>query len=123
MKKVDIIRLYFRSWIEQNRNNYDEIFEENAIYIECYGPEYHGLIQIKKWFDDWNKNGKVPEWSIKQIIAEDNIAVVEWYFECSYNNEISGFNGCSIVEFSNSNRIKSLKEFQSKAEHDYPYGK
>ncbi len=123
MKKEDIIKLYFQSWIKQNRDNYDEIFDENVVYSECYGPEYHGLTQIKKWFDDWNKSGKVLEWSIKQIITEGNIMVVEWYFECDYDNNISGFNGCSIIEFSSKSKIKHLKEFQSKAEHNYPYGK
>ena len=47
--------------------------------------------------------------------------VVEWYFECDYNNEISGFDGVSIIEFNKNMKIINLKEFQSKSEHDYPY--
>ena len=42
------------------------------------------------------------------------ITVVEWYFECNYNNEIGGFDGVSIIEFDKSMKIINLKEFQSK---------
>ena len=42
------------------------------------------------------------------------ITVVEWNFECNYNNEIGGFDGVSIIEFDKSMKIINLKEFQSK---------
>ena len=37
--------------------------------------------------------------------------------------KIDGFDGVSIIEFTDDNRIKSVKEFESKKEHIYPYGK
>ncbi len=36
---------------------------------------------------------------------------------------IDGFDGVSIIEFNDDNKIASVKEFQSKHEHEYPYGK
>lgn len=42
------------------------------------------------------------------------ITVVEWNFECNYNNEIDGFDDVSIIEFDKSMKIINLKEFQSK---------
>ncbi len=47
--------------------------------------------------------------------------VAEWYFECDYNHEIGGFDGVSIIEFNDDMKIVNLKEFQSKAEHYFPY--
>ena len=94
---------------------------EGIIYSECYGPEYHGLPQILKWFSDWNIKGTVLKWEIKKFIHQGLFTVVEWYFECDYNNEISGFDGVSIIEFNKNMKIINLKEFQSKSEHDYPY--
>ena len=38
------------------------------------------------------------------------------------DGEESFFDGISLVEFSENGKIQSLKEFQSKAEHVFPYG-
>ena len=59
--------------------------------------------------------------NVKKFIHQGLFTVVEWYFECDYNNEISGFDGVSIIEFNKNMKIINLKEFQSKSEHDYPY--
>ena len=120
-KKEKIIRDYFNSWIDNNINKLEKIFSPNVIYCECYGPEYHGLDTLKMWFKDWHMNGKVFIWDIKQIINEGNIYVVEWYFKFEYNNKISDFDGVSIIEFNNEDKIINLKEFQSKSKHYFPY--
>ena len=61
------------------------------------------------------------EWTIYKCIRIDNIVIVEWYFKCDYENEISAFNGVTIAEFEEKNKIYSLREYESKAEHHYPY--
>lgn len=121
MQKEDVIKNYFQSWLDKNIEPLENIFSDDIIYSECYGPEYHGLPQILKWFSDWNIKGTVLTWEIKKFIHQGLFTVVEWYFECDYNNEISGFDGVSIIEFNKNMKIINLKEFQSKSEHDYPY--
>lgn len=121
MQKEDIVRRYFQAWLDKNIEPLESIFSETILYRECYGPEYHGLSQILEWFTEWNKNGTVLRWEIKQFIHQDMFTAVEWYFECSYNNEIGGFDGVSIIEFDENMMIVNLKEFQSKAEHICPY--
>ena len=121
MQKEDVIKNYFQSWLDKNIEPLENIFSNDIIYSECYGPEYHGLPQILKWFSDWNIKGTVLKWEIKKFIHQGVFTVVEWYFECDYNNEISGFDGVSIIEFNKNMKIINLKEFQSKSEHDYPY--
>ena len=44
--KVDVIKKYFQSWLDNDVEIVKQTFSENALYSECYGPEYHGLSQI-----------------------------------------------------------------------------
>lgn len=117
----EIIKQYFRCWLDKNSKPLNTLFSDDIIYTECYGPQYHGLNQLEKWFDDWNQRASVLKWDIKQIIIAQNQAVVEWYFECVYDGKKDGFDGVSIMKFQADMKICELKEFQSKSEHIYPY--
>ena len=50
----------------------------------------------------------------------DKILVVEWNFECIWEGKLRNFDGVSIVEFDENNRIINLREFESKSTHYYP---
>lgn len=117
----EIIRRYFQSWLNVDIETVKETFSDNAIYSECYGPEYHGLFQIVRWFEDWNKKGRVLEWTIKRTIASDKTIIAEWYFKCDYDGSVDEFDGVTIADFNKDNKIVKLCEFQSKTEHYYPY--
>lgn len=121
-EKEHIIKNYFNTWLTKDGSELKNIFYSNVIYIECYGPEYHGLGDIVRWFKDWNEKGTVLVWDIKQFIHQGNITVAEWYFKCEYNGDIEEFEGVSLIEFNYENRIVSLKEFLSKIPHYNPYG-
>ena len=119
--KEKIINQYFESWINKDISIIEKHFSQNIKYIECYGPEYNGIKQICKWFNDWNNGNNVLKWDIKRFIEIKNTVVVEWFFECEYDKNISGFDGVSIIEFDDNNKIILVKEFQSNAEHTFPY--
>ena len=119
--RKEIIKQYFKSWIDKNINIIEKYFSSDVKYIECYGPEYNGIEQIKQWFYDWNKENCVLQWNIKGFISQNNIIVVEWYFECENKLKKYSFDGVSIIEFDQSNKIKLIKEFQSKSDHIFPY--
>lgn len=121
MQREEIVKSYFQAWLDQNVESLKNIFSEDAIYSEYYGPVYHGLPQILKWFDEWNNNGKVLKWDIQRFIHQDLLTVVEWTLENNYNDEIGRIDGVSIFEFNADQKIVSVKEFQSKSEHNYPY--
>lgn len=120
-EKENLIRKYFSAWINKNPDVLPEIFSEDIVYSECYGPEYNGLIQIMLWFRDWNENGCVLEWRIKSFMHDGDRLAVEWYFKCVFKGETGGFDGVSLVKFNEKGRICNLKEFQSKSEHVFPY--
>lgn len=121
IEREKIIESYFDCWLNNNSLMLRKIFDLDAIYSECYGPKYNGLYSIERWFDDWNKQGQVLVWDIKQFIHQNNITVVEWYFKCKYKEKVSEFDGVSLIEFNNDNYIVNLKEFQSKIPHYYIY--
>jgi hypothetical protein len=121
LEREQIIKNYFAAWLNKDNLVLKQSFASNAIYSECYGPEYHSLETIELWFSDWNKRGTVLIWDIKQFIHQGNKAVVEWYFKCEFDGELGDFDGVSIIEFNTENYIVSLKEFQSKSIHYYPY--
>ena len=118
--KEQQIRCYFQSWIDNDMNEFINVFDPKVVYTECYGPEYHGVEQLKQWFGDWQQKGKVLEWTIKQFLHQNNVVAVEWYFKCDYENHVDGFDGVSIITFAEE-KMLTVKEFQSKSEHNYPY--
>ncbi len=117
-----LIREYFQCWVENTPKRLPEIFAPGIIYSECYGPEYRGIGQVKRWFEDWHQKGRVLEWRIKGFLHQGGRTAAEWYFRCDYDGE-ADFDGVSLIDFDESGRICLLKEFQSKAEHEFPYGK
>lgn len=117
----EIIKAYLQSWIDQDISVLKNTFSDDVIYSECYGPEYHGLLQLLQWFTDWNQKGQVIEWKIKRYIEKDNTAIFEWYFKCIYDGNENDFDGVTIADFNDEYKIVKLSEFQSKAKHVYPY--
>lgn len=117
----NIIRNYFQAWIDNNIEPVKEAFSDDIVYTESYGPEYHGIEQVLKWFNDWHMKGTVLNWEIRQITIADRTAFVEWFFRCDYEGNIDGFDGVTIARFNDQMKIYELKEFQSKSEHYYPY--
>lgn len=122
MEYRDIIEAYFSAWILKDAAVLSSVFADDVIYSECYGPEYRGLQQIQRWFADWNRRGTVLQWDIHHVIQCGNTVCVEWYFRCDYDGNADGFNGVSWIEFDETGKIQALREYQSKAEHCFPYG-
>ena len=122
MKYLESIKTYFEAWLSKNGTALSMIFADDVVYSECYGPEYRGLNQIQRWFSDWNLRGTVLQWDIRNAIESGSTLCVEWYFRCEYDGNMDGFDGVSWIEFDDCGKIKALREFQSKAEHCFPYG-
>ena len=117
MTKEECIRLYFDSWLKQDNCAWDMLFSEDVDYSECYGPCYHSLSMLKKWFAQWNQFGKVLEWEIQGFIQAGNQMSVSWYFHTIYEGEEDAFDGVSIVSFDETGKMKSVKEYQSTLPH------
>ena len=85
------------------------------------GTRIYRIRTSKIWFIDWHKNNKVIQWDIKCIEILDKKVMCEWYFKHSCNGNIDEFNGISIVNFNNKNKIIGLKEYMEKTPLMHPY--
>ena len=116
-----IIKKYFQCWINKDTSILEKVFDKNTNYVECYGPAYHGLNQIKRWFNDWQEHGRVLTWEINEFVHSGENSICDWYFKCKYDGKIDGFNGVSWIKFNNENKIVELREYESKVPNYFPY--
>lgn len=120
--REQIIQRWFRMWLEKRDTGLQDIFTEDAVYIESWGPEYHGSEKIKLWFDEWNTRGDVLRWDIRQFFHSGDQTVVEWYFEnMMRNGRKEAFDGISLVRWTRDDRIIRLQEFGCNQDRYDPY--
>ncbi len=121
-EREDIIRLWFAMWLQKSDLGIDKIFEKQAVYIESWGPEYHGREKIKLWFTEWNTRGTVLQWDIQQFFHKENQTIVEWKFKNTMNDgRIEAFDGLTLVRWTENNQIAFLKEFGCNENRYDPY--
>ncbi|WP_373736770.1 nuclear transport factor 2 family protein [Bacteroides heparinolyticus] len=121
-RREEIIRLWFSMWLQNRDLGLDEIFTDGAVYVESWGPEYHGSERIRHWFNEWNTRGRVLQWEIRQFIHAEQQTVVEWYFKNIMNTgEEEAFDGISLVKWTEGNQICFLKEFGCNESRYDPY--
>lgn len=117
-----IIQLWFDMWLEQKDLGIEEIFAEDVIYTESWGPQYKGRAAVKHWFWEWNTRGKVLVWEIKQYFHRGEQTIVEWYFQNQMDNgTVEAFDGVSLVQWGEGNQIRLLKEFGCNIHNYNPY--
>ena len=54
-------------WLTKQDTGIRDLFAPDAVYIESWGPEYHGADKIAWWFTEWNRRGTVERWDIRQF--------------------------------------------------------
>ena len=114
-EREKMIRLWFSMWLEKKDLGIDDIFAENVIYTESWGPCYSNRETVEHWFQEWNMRGRVIAQVIKQFFHKGNQTAVEWYFKNAMDTgDIEEFDGVSLIEWSAENKIQSLSEFGSK---------
>ena len=121
-EKESIIRLWFDMWLQQEDKGIDNIFAEDVVYIESWGPKYESRAAVKHWFDEWNTRGKVVIWDIKQYFHKGNQTIVEWHFKNEMNSGvIEQFDGMTLIEWTQDSKIRFLKEFGCNINNYNPY--
>ncbi|MCY1152535.1 MAG: hypothetical protein OWP43_08975 [Sphaerochaetaceae bacterium] len=117
-EREELIKSWFSLWVNKTDFDFNKIFDKDVIYIESWGAKYYSLDEVKNWFNTWIKTGEVINWNIKQFFHKDNQTIVEWFFECKMyeNNEISCFDGMSLIKWSEEDKIYFLKEYKCEVE-------
>lgn len=114
------IRAWFEMWLRAADSGIDGLFTPDAVYIESWGPEYHGSKEIAHWFAEWNTRGRVMRWDIKGFFHSPERTAVEWNFENTVDGRTERFDGVSLVDWSDG-RISRLQEFGCNIERYDPY--
>ena len=121
-QRENIIRLWFDMWLKKADLGILDIFDPNAVYIESWGPEYHGAEKIRHWFDEWNSRGTVLQWDIRQFFHKEDQTVVQWYFKNKMSDgRTEAFDGISLIRWTPENRIALLQEFGCNETRYDPY--
>ena len=121
-QRENTVRLWFRMWLEKTDLGIPDIFTQDAVYIESWGPEYHGASKIKHWFDEWNTRGTVLQWDILQFFHREDQTVVQWYFQNRMNNgRVEAFDGVSLIRWDGGGRMAFLQEFGCNERRYDPY--
>ena len=116
------IRQWFSMWLDKQDTGIEELFAQDAVYIESWGPEYRGSGKIKLWFDEWNSRGTVERWNIRQYFHKGNQTVVEWTFRCVMaDGTVQSFDGLSLIRWNEAGQICFLQEFGCNENRYDPY--
>ena len=118
------IQQWFSMWLDKQDTGIVDLFAPDAVYIESWGPEYHGSGKIKLWFDEWNSRGTVECWDIRQYFHKGDQTVVEWAFRCIMaDGTIQSFDGLSLICWNEAGQICFLQEFGCNENRYDPYAR
>ncbi len=118
------IRTWFEMRLGRSDEGAEELFDRDAVYIESWGPEYHGLEKIRNWFQEWNTRGVVVRWDIKQFFHKGDQTVVEWVFENRMEDgTVEAFEGMTLLRWTEEGKICFLQEFGCNQDRYDPYEK
>lgn len=91
------VREWFSMWLRQDCTGLETLFCPEAVYVESWGPEYHGADQIRLWFEEWNRRGIVLKWEIRQFFHKGEQTAVEWLFENRVDGRTEAFEGMTLI--------------------------
>lgn len=111
--REEIIKEWFQAWFNSKWNRFHELFESNVYDSESWGPEYSGIEEIAIWFKKWHSHSKLIAWDIEKYIHSARYTTVEWHFICKDSESKNEFDGCSIIEWGDNDKILSLREYSS----------
>ena len=121
-KREEIVKLWFAMWLQKTDLGIQDIFSDDAVYVESWGPEYHGCAKIKHWFEEWNTRGSVLVWEIKQFFHQENQTVTEWFFKNTMaDGTVESFDGLTLIRWTQEDKICFLKEFGCNLNRYDPY--
>lgn len=123
-KREQTIRAWFEMWLQGSDAGVEELFDPDEVYIESWGPEYHGLPKIRHWFREWNTRGVVLRWEVRQFFHRGDQTVAEWAFECRMDGgKADAFEGISLIRWTAGGKICFLQEFGCNQDRYDPYEK
>lgn len=121
-EREETIRLWFDMWLRGEDFGIRDIFAREAVYTESWGPVYRGPEAIGHWFREWLTRGRVLVWTIHRFFHAGDQTAVTWFFQCRMGNEEpAGFEGVSVVRWTEDGKIAGLTEYCCEPDQYDPY--
>lgn len=121
-EREETVRLWLDMWLRREDFGIRDIFAPDAVYTESWGPVYHGAAAIEHWFREWLTRGRVLAWDIHRFFHAGEQTAVTWFFQCRMGEEEPvGFEGVSVVNWTEAGRIAALTEYCCEPEQYDPY--
>ena len=117
-----LAKQYLQCWLTREAGMLDKLFAKDAVCVEATGSEYHGIAKIQRWFADWQKNGKVLEWTAKRAVSQGEYVALEWSFRWEWDGQAQACEGMTLFRFDAQDKIAEVREFAAKTEHTLVYG-
>ena len=122
VEREEIIRLWLDMWLRGEDFGIRDIFAPDAVYTESWGPVYHGVDAIVHWFHEWLTRGRVLVWDVHRFFHAGDQTAATWFFQCQMgHDEPVGFEGVSVVCWTEDGRIGRLTEYCCEPEQYDPY--
>ena len=116
------IRRWLDMWLRREDLGILELFAPDAVYLESWGPEYHGAAAIRHWFQEWNTRGRVAEWTVGEFFHKGDQSAARWCFRCEMaDGTVQRFEGMSFLRWTPEGKIAFLQEFGCNLERYDPY--
>lgn len=116
-----IIREYFSMWVTKDFTRLNELFSADCVLQESNGPCYLSLAEINQWIERKIDEQNVLSWKVKEVWPSiDDTFFVVWNLT-AIQGSTTNFDGVSIIHFNEVGMIDSVKNYQSKSEHCFPY--
>lgn len=80
MDRDRTVRRWFDMWLENDCEGLEDVFSDDVVYIESWGPRYDGIRAVRHWFEEWNARARVLSWDITDIVHSGDATYVEWHF-------------------------------------------
>lgn len=121
-QREEIIKTWFDMWLGDDITPMEAIFTDDVKYTECWGTQYFGKWEIRKWFDDWHKNNRMEAFYVKNFIHFEDKTVATFKMEAlAMNGTPRWMEGVYVIEWDETERIKSLDEYGQNWRTSRPY--
>lgn len=120
-KREDKVKNWFAMWLDKSSAGIEEIFADDVVYTESWGPRYCGIAAVKEWFAEWNSRCAVRRWNTGRFFHFRDTTIVEWDFACTEaDGSETAFDGVSIIEWTD-DKISTLTEYGCSTDNYNPY--